>query len=89
MTEPKCCIAAFTWQAYIRETGFTEGHVSDRLAISASFSVLMMALYVLFGDNVHRVPLGPLQLLPSVEPGLSVKTPELPHSPGDFLKILD
>ena len=33
--------------------------MSDRLAISASFSVLIMAVYVLFGANVERVPFGP------------------------------
>jgi len=33
--------------------------MTDRLAISASFSVLMMAIYVLFGDGVARVPLAP------------------------------
>jgi len=35
--------------------------MSDRLAISASFSVLMMAVYVLFGANAERVPIGPAQ----------------------------
>lgn len=63
--------------------------MSDRLAISASFSVLMMAIYVLFGDNVQRVPLGPSQLMASAEQGISVKTPELPSSPGEFLKLVD
>lgn len=33
--------------------------MSDRLAISASFSILMMAIYVLFGANVARVEFGP------------------------------
>lgn len=61
--------------------------MSDRLAISASFSVLMMAIYVLFGENVQRVPIGGSQLLFPVEQGISVKTPELPRSPGEFLKI--
>jgi len=31
--------------------------MSDRLAISATFSVLLMAVYVLFGANVARVSL--------------------------------
>lgn len=38
--------------------------MSDRLAISASFSVLMMAIYVLFGDGAAHVPLEPI---PTVE----------------------
>ena len=41
--------------------------MSDRLAISATFSVLMMAIYVLFGANVERVPLGSMQLAPSFD----------------------
>lgn len=61
--------------------------MSDRLTISASFSVLMMAIYVLFGENVQRMPLGPLQL-PQAELGISVKTPEL-LSPGEFLNMVD
>ncbi len=36
--------------------------MSDRLAISASFSVLMMAMYVLFGNDAVRMPVGPGQL---------------------------
>lgn len=32
--------------------------MSDRLAISATLSALMMSLYVLFGSDVPRVPLG-------------------------------
>lgn len=63
--------------------------MSDRLTISASFSVLMMAIYVLFGENVQRVPLGPSQLMPQREIVTSVKTPELPRSPGEFLKFVD
>lgn len=36
--------------------------MSDRLAVSASLSVLMMSIYVLFGSNVARAPIGPDQL---------------------------
>lgn len=32
--------------------------MSDRLAISATLSALMMSLYVLFGSDVPRVPIG-------------------------------
>ena len=63
--------------------------MSDRLAISASFSVLMMAIYVLFGENVERVPLGPSQFLSGTELTVSVGTPELPKSPGEFLQLYD
>ncbi|HKT85853.1 MAG TPA: hypothetical protein VJQ77_07205 [Novosphingobium sp.] len=63
--------------------------MSDRLAISASFSVLMMAIYVLFGENVQRAPFGPSQFIAASEQGIRVKTPELPRSPGEFLKLVD
>lgn len=63
--------------------------MSDRLAISASFSVLMMALYVLFGDNVQRVPFGPPHPTSEIAIRADVKTPELPRNPGDFLVSLD
>lgn len=63
--------------------------MSDRLAISASFSVLMMAIYVLFGQNVERVPLGPPRFMAETELGGRVKTPELPRTPGEFLKLVD
>jgi hypothetical protein len=33
--------------------------MSDRLAISAAFSVLMMAGYVLLGADAVRAPIGP------------------------------
>lgn len=33
--------------------------MSDRLALSATFSVMMMALYVLFGAEAARMPIGP------------------------------
>lgn len=33
--------------------------MSDRLALSATFSVMMMALYVLFGTEAVRAPIGP------------------------------
>lgn len=63
--------------------------MSERLAISASFSVLMMAIYVLFGPNVQRMPLGPSDLMSETEFGGVVKTPELPSGPGEFLKLVD
>ena len=33
--------------------------MSDRLALSATLSVMMMALYVLFGSEAAHVPIGP------------------------------
>lgn len=63
--------------------------MSDRLAISAGFSVLMMAIYVLFGENVARAPWGPSQLGPETELNSSIKTPGLPKHPGEFLKFVD
>lgn len=32
--------------------------MSDRLAVSASFSILMMSIYVLFGSDSVRAPIG-------------------------------
>jgi hypothetical protein len=63
--------------------------MSDRLTVSASFSVLMMAIYVLFGDNVVRVPLGPVELMPEAEMGANVKTPELQGNPGVSFKLFN
>jgi len=48
--------------------------MSDRLAISAAFSVLMMAGYVLFGSDAMRVPVGP----DSAATPISVSAPALP-----------
>lgn len=48
--------------------------MSDRLAISASLSVLMMSVYVLFGSDAVRVPFGPEAVSAhhgSAVPGLS------------------
>lgn len=36
--------------------------MSDRLAVSASLSVLMMSIYVLFGSEAAHAPIGPGQL---------------------------
>ena len=33
--------------------------MSDRLAVSVSLSVLMMSIFVLFGSQAARLPLGP------------------------------
>jgi len=57
--------------------------MSDRLAISASFSVLMMAVYVLFGANAEWVPIGPAQF--SSDYSASAGLP----SPSASLQLLD
>jgi hypothetical protein len=41
--------------------------MSDRLAVSATFSVLMMATYVLFGNDAVRLPPDSEQPSPSYE----------------------
>jgi hypothetical protein len=50
--------------------------MSDRLTISATLSVLMMASYVLLGGNAVSVPLGPQSTLPSGM--IHVEAPTLP-----------
>ena len=35
--------------------------MSDRLAVSATISVLMMSVYVLFGSDTAHAPIGPFQ----------------------------
>lgn len=50
--------------------------MSDRLAISAAFSVLMMAAYVLFSADAAQVPIGPQ----SVGAPISVSAPALPSA---------
>lgn len=49
--------------------------MSDRLAISAAFSVLMMTAYVLFGADAIRVPVGP----DAAETPVTVSAPVLPY----------
>ncbi|AIT80997.1 hypothetical protein [Novosphingobium pentaromativorans] len=61
--------------------------MSDRLTISACFSILMMAAYVLFGEHVAREPLGPDQFMAGTEFSANVETPELLGSPGDLFKL--
>ena len=54
--------------------------MSDRLAISASFSVLMMAMYVLFGNESVRVPFGPDQFeAPLGQPSASIHAAPARH----------
>lgn len=54
--------------------------MSSRLAIAAAFSVLLMALFTLFGENSLRVAFGPESLKVDV-------SSEFPVSP-DFSGLL-
>ncbi|MEZ5735276.1 MAG: hypothetical protein R3E09_05625 [Novosphingobium sp.] len=56
--------------------------MSDRLAVSASMSVLMMSIYVLFGADAARVPLEPAE---SFSPAISATAPALPADPVRLL----
>jgi hypothetical protein len=59
--------------------------MSDRLAISAGFSVMMMAAYVLFGQGAAREPLGPRTL--SADTGI-VEPAQALTRPGELLTSL-
>lgn len=48
--------------------------MSDKLAISAAFSVFMMTAYVLFGGEAVRAPIGP----ESLEAPVALSAPALP-----------
>ena len=55
--------------------------MSDRLAISAAASVLMMSIYVLFGSDAARVPFTSDALASPV----SISAPELKIDAGELL----
>lgn len=48
--------------------------MSDKLAISAAFSIFMMTAYVLFGGEASRAPIGP----GSLEAPVAISMPALP-----------
>jgi len=50
--------------------------MSDKLAITATMSILMMAGYVLLGTDAARVPLGPRG---SLAVGTAMETPARVH----------
>lgn len=52
--------------------------MSKQLAISAAFSVLMMATYVLFGADATRQSLEPLGTADAIESPVRISAPELP-----------
>ena len=57
--------------------------MSDRLAISAALSVLMMSMYVLFGGDAARVPMSGEGLASPI----SVSASEVTVRSGDFLQL--
>ena len=59
--------------------------MSKQLAVSAAFSVFMMATYVLFGADAAREPLGFES--PAVTSGVEISAPVLPD-PSALLPAL-
>lgn len=56
--------------------------MSDRLAISAALSVMMMSIYVLFGTDTARVP------FPSgLTSPISIAAPEVSLDAGKLLNL--
>jgi hypothetical protein len=58
--------------------------MSKQLAVSAAFSTLMMAAYVLFGGDSVRVPLGPEAV---ADGSVQISAPALP-APNTLLPSL-
>lgn len=58
--------------------------MSDRLTISARFSVLMMALYVLLGPEAQRTALGPSSLAQGSDAAQAVGAPALLRLPDGW-----
>lgn len=56
--------------------------MSERLAISATFSVLMMAVYVLFGGDAARGPVSSGDLASPI----SVSMPRVSLDAGELLR---
>ena len=59
--------------------------MSERLAVSASLSVLMMAAYVLFGADTARQPFGSDSLVAPINAAAAAA--ELVSSPSSLLPI--
>ena len=53
--------------------------MSKQLAVSAAFSIFMMATYVLFGQQTTRAPLS-LDSASTVQSQVQVATPDLPDT---------
>ena len=58
--------------------------MSERLAISAALSVLMMSAYVLFGTDTARMPFVGKTLVP----GISMPAPEVSLNAGKLLPLV-
>ncbi len=58
--------------------------MSDRLAIAATASVLMMSIYVLFGADAARVPLTAGELS---APAIDLPSPQVSLGAGDILPL--
>jgi hypothetical protein len=52
--------------------------MSKQLALSAAFSIFMMATFVLFGADAAREPLG--FEAPAVTAGVEISMPEMPQA---------
>ncbi len=57
--------------------------MSDRLAISAALSVLMMSIYVLFGGDAARMPLS----ADGVSSQIGISAPEVSLGKQDFIRL--
>ena len=61
--------------------------MSERLAVSATFSVLMMAAYVLFGADSAVAPIGSDALVSPLAASVSEVAAEAVPAPADLLRI--
>ena len=59
--------------------------MSKQLALSATFSILMMAVYVLFGIDAARAPIGLDS--PALPSPVEITTPDMPDA-GNLLSFI-
>lgn len=63
--------------------------MSDRLALSAAISAMMMAIYVLFGGDAAQLPVGQSGLTGSIELAIpDLSAPEQSDAPEPFVRFL-
>jgi hypothetical protein len=74
-----CCVAKSPNLAYSNLTEHIEDAMSRQLAISAAFSIFMMASYVLFSPQTARAPLG-LDSASTAQSQVQVAAPSLPDA---------
>jgi hypothetical protein len=74
-----CCVAKSSNLAYNNLPEHIEGVMSKQLAVSAAFSIFMMATYVLFGGQVMREPRG-REASEAGESRVEVTAPALPSA---------